>query len=185
MKAKINKINILIIHGDILTVPAQSIVVPTDPNLTVDERLASVAGPVVRRQTHLIGWCDVGQAVITDAGNLKNVRKIIHAVAPRWGEGSERGKLGNVTWECLSLAEAHELESIALPAISVGTLGYPVENCAKIMMTRVIDYTFEKLKHLSSVIFCLRDESEQSVFETELERQIQELKQSGEGKVRV
>lgn len=185
MKAKINKVHIHLIQGDLLTLPVQSVVVVTDTNLTVDESLAAAAGPIVQQQTALISWCAVGQAVMTDSGNLKNIRKIIHAVAPRWGEGSERGKLGNVVWECLHLAEDNELESIALPAISVGSLGYPVENCAKIMLTRVIDFTFEKLKHVSSIIFCVKDASELAVFQSEFERQIHALKQTGEGHVRV
>ncbi len=185
MKAKVNKIDIEIMQGNILNLPVQAVVIVTDPNLSIDPTLLNITGPLVQAQTRAIGWCDVGQAAITDAGNLKNIRKIIHAVGPRWGEGSERGKLTNVTWECLTLAENSELDSIALPAISVGTLGYPLENCAKIMLTRIIDFTFEKVKHLQSVILCLEDITALEVFKAEFERQIYDLRQTGEGKVRV
>ncbi|MEO8397269.1 MAG: macro domain-containing protein, partial [Chloroflexota bacterium] len=117
-------------------------------------------------------------AKMTSAGNLK-AEKIIHAVGPRWGEGSERGKLGNVTWECLHLAESNDLKSIAIPAISAGALGYPLENCATTMLSQIIDFTFEDLKHLRTIILCLPDELAFDAFKREFDQQLEELRQSG------
>lgn len=185
MKAKVNKVSIQLIQADILTLPTSAVVIVTDPNLTIPPSLVEAAGQNILEQVKLIGWCDVGSAVITDAGNLPGFSKIIHAVGPRWGEGSERGKLANVTWECLMLAEQHGQKSLALPAISVGTLGYPLENCATTMITKIIDFTFENLKYFRDLIVCLDDETALDVFRVELMRQLQELKASGEGRVRV
>lgn len=185
MKAKVNSVNIQVIQDNIHILPVDAIVVETDPNLSVSDILLQFAGETIQQQTRQIGWADIGEAVITDAGKLPNTQKIIHAVSPRWGEGSERGKLSNVTWGCLSLAESHLLKSIALPALSVGVWGYPVEACANIMITRIIDFTFEKLKSLRSVVLCLDNTSAFDVFRSEFERQILELRETGEGKVRV
>jgi O-acetyl-ADP-ribose deacetylase (regulator of RNase III) len=183
MKAKINKVTIQIVQGDMLTLPVDGLVTVTDPNLTVEPRLASLTGRSVVAQTADIGWCDVGSAAITDAGDLPEVRKIIHAVGPRWGEGAERGKLGNVTWLCLSLAEDNGLKSIALPAISVGALGYPVENCATTMLTKIIDFTFEDLRVVRKIMLCLPDEAQFKAFRAEFQRQLQDLRETGEGQI--
>jgi O-acetyl-ADP-ribose deacetylase (regulator of RNase III) len=132
----------------------------------------------------LLGWCDVGSATITKAGNLK-YKYIVHAIGPRWGEVSARGKLASATWETLRVAEAYGLKSIAIPPISTGAAGYPVENCAKTMLSEIIDFTFEDLKHLRYLIICTKSEPEHEAFVREFQSQIEELKNTGEGKVKV
>ncbi len=179
-----NKVSLQVIRDDILSLPTAGIVVVTDVNLTVSPTLADKAGPTVQRECIQIGWCEVGSAVITSAGDL-SAEKIIHAVGPRWGEGSERGKLANVTWECLRLAEQNRLKSLAIPPISTGALGYPLENCAKTMLTQIVDFTFEDLKHLRQIILCADTLLALDVFQQELAYQVQELKEAGEGKVKV
>lgn len=184
MKAKVNKVTIQIVRDDILALSVNGIVTSTDPNLSLSPDLSVKAGIDVQRECREIGWCDVGSAVITDAGNLL-VEKLIHAVGPRWGEGSERAKLANVTLHCLRLAEENQLKSIALPPISTGALGYPLEHCAKIMLTQIIDFTFEDLKYLRTVILCVVDIVAFEAFQREFERQLGDLKESGEGKVKI
>lgn len=184
MKAKVNKVTITIVKDNLLTLSVNALVNATDPNLSLPPEMAEKGGAVLQNQCREIGWCDVGAAVITDAGNLP-FDKIIHAVGPRWGEGSERGKLALATLQSLRLAEANKLKSIALPAISTGAMGYPVENCAKVMLTQIIDFTFEDLKHLRTIIVCVETDVELAAFRHEFNQQIQDLKESGEGKVRV
>jgi len=184
MKAKINKVTISIIQGNLYTTQVDGIVHATDPNLSLDPALVDIAGPFIEEQTTRVAWCDVGSAIATDGGKLENVQKILHTVGPRWGEGAERGKLANATWSCLQLAEEQELSSIAMPAISVGALGYPLENCATTMLTKIVDFTFEPVKHLRTIILCLLNEQQLNVFRSEFERQLEALKEAGEGKVR-
>lgn len=183
MKAKVNKTTIKLIQGDILASKADAIVNSTDPTLTVSPRLAAAAGIIVEQECLLIGWCEVGGAVMTSSGKLA-AQKLIHVVGPRWGEGSERGKLANATWETLRLAEENGYRSLALPAIATGAVGgYPVENCARIMLQQIVDFTFEPLKSLREIQIYVDTESELQVFERELERQLAALRDSGSGKV--
>lgn len=184
MKAKVNRLNIEIVQGDIYSLPVMAIVVMSDSNVTVSPALHAKAGAALSNECNRIGWCEVGSAVVTGAGRL-NFRKIIHAVGPRWGEGSERGKLANVTWHCLNLAEEYEIESLAIPALSTGSLGYPLENCAMTMLIEVIDFSFEKLKHLRTVLVCVDNDLALGVFEQELHRQLEHLKGTGEARIRV
>ena len=183
MKARVNKITIEIVEADLLSLSVSAIVNATDTNLTLNDTLASRAGADLQRLCREIGWCDVGAALVTPAGNL-HFEKLIHAVGPRWGEGSERGKLANATLQALQLAEEHQLKSVALPPISVGTFGYPLENCATVMLNEIVDFTFENLKHLRTVIMCLDNTRAFKVFQSEFEQIIDSLKASGEGKVR-
>jgi O-acetyl-ADP-ribose deacetylase (regulator of RNase III) len=184
MKAKVNKVTIQLVQGDLFALPVGGIVHPTDTNLYVSPELIARTGPSVAHACAAIGWCDVGSAVVTDAGSLP-VEKLIHVVAPRWGEGSERGKLASITLESLRIAEQNRLKSVALPAISVGVLGYPVENCAATMLMQIIDFTFEDPKYLRTILLCLSDAAVYDVFKHEFATQLRELKEAGDGEVKV
>lgn len=185
MKAKVNKITIEVIQDNILTLNVDGIIIVTDPNVNVTDSLVSAAGEEVREKAAKIGWVEVGSAVLVDAGKMTNAQKIIFSVGPRWGEGAERGKLANAVWSCMNIAEDNDLASIAVPSISVGTLGYPVESAAQIIIQRIIDFTFEPTKSLKRVTICLPTPPIFDVFHAEFKRQIEDLRETGEGKVRV
>ncbi|MFN8529383.1 MAG: macro domain-containing protein [Anaerolineae bacterium] len=182
MKAKVNRVTIQIVEGDLLSLSVAAIVNATTTDLALPPDLVAKGGIELQRECARIGHVDVGTAVMTGAGNL-TFDRIIHTAGPRWGEGSERGKLMLCVLECLRLTENTQLKSIAFPAISIGALGYPVENCAVTMLTQIIDYTFEDLKSLRTVIICLNDSNSASIFKREFQRQIEELRETGDAKV--
>src|SRR5439155_12143791 len=69
-------------------------------------------------------------------------RYVIHAVGPVWGGGSqdeERLLAGDVR-SALSLADEHGLASIALPAISTGIFGYPIDRAVPTIVNAIIEY---------------------------------------------
>lgn len=182
MKMKVNKVVIQITQEELLKLSLVVIVNQTDTSLTIPPTLAAIAGSELVQECAAIGWCDVGSAVITSAARLPYDR-IIHVVGPRWGEGSERGKLVSATYECLRLAEFHHLKSLGIPAISTGLLGYPLENCAKTMLTQIIDYTFEDLKYLRNIVISLDNAAAYEAFRAEFQSQIEVMRASGEGKI--
>lgn len=184
MKVKINKVTLQISDADILSLAVDGFVNSTDPNLNLSPILLAKAGQSVQEACKAIGWCDIGEAVITPAGNLPH-HYIIHVVGPKWGEGSERGKLANATLACLRLAEKSRLRSLSFPAISAGVLGYPLENCARTMIAQIIDYTFESPRYLKNISICLDNQTAYLVFKSELNNQIDELRKAGDGEVSV
>jgi len=184
MKAKINKVTVRIVHETPLALPSAALVRDAGVELELSTDEVALYGLDVQRELVEIGTCAVGSAVITSGGRLAP-RRIIHAVGPRWGEGSERGKLASVTFECLRLAESHRLKSIAFPALSTGAMGYPLENCATTMLSQIIDFTFEELKALRTVYLAPSTAVGHEIFKREFAAQIEALKQAGEGKVQV
>jgi O-acetyl-ADP-ribose deacetylase (regulator of RNase III) len=113
---------------------------------------------------------DVGQAVITAAGNLK-AKHVIHAVGPREGEGDEDSKLRSATLNALVVADENKLKSITFPAISTGIFGFPMDKCAEIMLAAVIEYLNAQTE-LENVVFCLYDSDSFEVFRAQLEQLI-------------
>ena len=64
---------------------------------------------------------------------------LIHAVGPRWHSNpSRREQLRQV---CINiLRAAKDYNSIALPAISSGVFGCPIDQCAEVMVAAIIDF---------------------------------------------
>jgi O-acetyl-ADP-ribose deacetylase (regulator of RNase III) len=98
-----------------------------------------------------MGGCITGEAVITDAGNLK-AKKIIHTPGPVWHEGghSESEKLANCYANSFKLAKEHGLRTIAFPAISTGIYGYPIEKATWIAIEEGFRYKndFDEIRYV-------------------------------------
>jgi O-acetyl-ADP-ribose deacetylase (regulator of RNase III) len=178
MRTTINGVTVELVQGDITDLDVDAIVNAANSQLILGTGVAGAirrkGGPTIQEECLKIGYCEVGDAVITRGGLLK-ARYVIHAVGPRMGEGSEAGKLASAVRASLRLAEQHRLHSIALPAISTGVFGYPMESCAEVMLRVIFDYTFEELAHLCHVIVCLYDDHAYQVFATEFTRKLADL----------
>lgn len=120
-----------IIRQDITKVRADAIV--NDANSTL-QRSGGVCGAIFEaagsvRLQHAcdkIGYCDIGQAVITPGFDLP-ARYIIHTVAPKWldGQHGESDLLANCYTSALMLAKRHNLKSVAFSLITSGVNDYP------------------------------------------------------------
>jgi O-acetyl-ADP-ribose deacetylase (regulator of RNase III) len=105
----------------------------------------------------------------THAGNLP-CRYVIHAVGPVWGSGDEDSKLEAAVQGSLQVAEQLGLTSIAMPAISTGIFGFPVQRAARVMMQAVKSHFEENpSSSLELVRLVLIDSQAQSAFLEALE----------------
>ena len=104
------------------------------------------------------GGCKVGEAVITNAGNLPS-KKVIHTVGPRWNDNKsdEENKLKNCYINSLNLAEINGIKSIAFPNISTGIYKFPKDKAAEIAIKTIKEYPS---KIIEKIIFvCFDDEN--------------------------
>jgi len=85
-----------------------------------------------------LGGCETGQAKITRGYRLP-ARHVIHTVGPIWqgGEQGEPDLLAACYRNCLMLAVAHGIGTLAFPAISCGVYGYPLDRAASIAVREV------------------------------------------------
>ena len=140
-----------------------------------NERLqlgAGVAGAIRRRggqsiqaECDRIGRCRVGDAVVTGAGNLP-ARWVIHAVGPVWrgGDEGEEVELASAVLAALRRAEDVGARSVALPAISTGVFGFPVERAAEISVGAARSFALNA-KNVKTIVFCLFDDAARSAFQ--------------------
>lgn len=132
-----------VIEGDLTRQKVDAIVNAANSRL---QHGGGVAGAIVRRggagiqkESDRIGFTAVGKAVMTSAGLLE-ARFVIHAVGPRWGGGGEDEKLASAVCSSLDLADARRLETLAMPAISSGIFGFPLERCARVITRALISW---------------------------------------------
>ena len=161
-----------LVEGDLTDLDVDAIVNPANEGLKlgsgVAEEILKKGGKSIQDECNRIGSTPVGTAVMTGAGTLE-VKQVIHAVGPKMGEGDEDRKLASAVRSALALADRNGLKSIGIPAISTGSYGFPVDRCARILLTEVHRYLQGGTK-LERVIVCLHDEDNYQTFRRELRR---------------
>jgi O-acetyl-ADP-ribose deacetylase (regulator of RNase III) len=169
---QMNNTTLELVEGDITDFDVEAIVNPANEKLLLGGGVAGVikrkGGPSVQEECRRIGSTPTGTAVITGAGKLK-YRHIIHAVGPKMGEGDEDRKLSSAVRASLALADRHGLKSLAMPAISTGNYGFPMDRAARITLTEVHRYLQGGTK-LQRVIVVLYDDPAYTSFARELRR---------------
>jgi len=158
-------------QADITEERVEAIVNPANTSL---KHGGGVAGALVRKggnsiqeESNEIGHCRVGEAVVTGSGTLP-CKVIIHTVGPTYGEGFEEVKLRNATRNALLRATELGLRSIAFPAVSAGIFGYPIEDCAEIMLSETCAFLSRHGMYPLQVVFCLYDTQALAVFDKTL-----------------
>ncbi len=136
-----------IVRHDITKIRADAIVNSTNEyfrvgGLGVDASIHYAAGPRLEEALRGIGHCPVGSAVITESFNIPTCRYIIHAVTPLYTDGrqGEEALLRGCYRKVLDLAEEHGCRSVAIPLLSAGAYGYPLEEAYRIAASTVRDW---------------------------------------------
>lgn len=161
-----------LIEGDITTLELDSIVNPANEQLQLGSGVAGAilarGGASIQAECDRIGSTPVGTAVMTGAGDLP-AKQVIHAVGPQMGEGDEDRKLASAVRAALALSDRNGLRSIALPAISTGVFGFPMDRAARIILTEIHRYLQGGTK-LEKVVVCLHGDEAFGLFRRELRR---------------
>ncbi|KAK7828035.1 hypothetical protein U0070_013661 [Myodes glareolus] len=143
-------VTLIVQQGDLAQFPADVVVNAANENLKhlggLALALSNAAGPELQAECDKIvrkgGVVLPGNAVISKPGKLP-CHHVVHAVGPRWN--------GNKAQECVSLlkraversltlAEEVKCQSLALPAISSGIFGFPLDLCVATIVSAIKDY---------------------------------------------
>lgn len=167
-----SKVKITAIQSDITTIKADAIVNAANTSLLggggVDGAIHRKGGKAILDECIVIrnrqGGCDVGEAVITTAGNLP-AKFVIHTVGPVWNGDKETKKqlLAKCYQNALRLAEENQLNSIAFPNISTGIYHFPKDKAANIAVEAVKNFPFQSVEE---VIFVCFDEENYKLYQT-------------------
>lgn len=164
---------IRIVRGDITRLQVDAIVNAANSSLLggggVDGAIHRAAGPrllaACRKRVAEQGECAVGEAVVTEAGNLK-ARAVIHTVGPIWrgGQQGEARLLANAYCNSLLRAREHRFMHVAFPSVSTGIYGYPKAQAAEIAFATVQEM-LQQSEWPQQVWFVCFDEETFSLYE--------------------
>jgi len=125
--------------------------------------IARKGGESIQKECNAIGSIPVGFAAITGAGNLK-AKYVIHAASMGLGGARTTAKsLKTSTAHSLRLAAERGLKTIAFPAVGTGVSGFPMQECAEIMLSVAAEH-LSKETSLETVYFVLFDEASLDIF---------------------
>ena len=143
-------------HVDAIVNAANSALVPGGG---VDGAINKKAGPDLGRAMLKFGGTPTGTAVYTSAFDL-NADYVIHAVGSRYqdGEHGEEELLSNAYQSVMKLAQKLEVNSLAIPFLSTGVYGYPLEDAVKVAVETVKKFDLE-----ARIYFVAFDESTEEI----------------------
>jgi O-acetyl-ADP-ribose deacetylase (regulator of RNase III) len=157
---------IVIQQGDLTEMDTDAIVNAANNDLVLGAGVAGAirrkGGEEIQRECDAIGSIPVGYAAITAGGKLK-VRFVIHAASMQLGGKTSGGSLRNSTAHSLKIANERGLKSIAFPAVGTGIAGFPLKECAEIMLREAAQHLRGETS-IETIYFVLFDEAAEGIF---------------------
>ena len=161
---------IILQQGDLTEMDVDAIVNAANNDLQLGGGLAGVirrrAGEAMQRECNQIGSIPVGGAALTSGGKLKT-RHIIHAASMELGGHTTSRALRTSTAHSLRIAAEQGLRTIAFPAIGTGIGGFPLSECADIMLREAAEH-LKRPTTLETIYFVLFDAKALAAFEKAL-----------------
>lgn len=157
-------------QGDITTLEVDAIVNSAKNSLTggggVDGAIHRAAGRDLLLHCVTLPACEVGDCVLTPGFKLP-AKWIIHAVGPKWKDGSsgEVQALAACYRKALDIASEVHFSSVAFPCISTGKFRFPKQLAAETALGVIRAHPYE-----GKVILCTYSDEEFRIYETLLKQ---------------
>jgi O-acetyl-ADP-ribose deacetylase (regulator of RNase III) len=157
-----------VVEGDITTLDVDAIANAANNHLWMGAGVAGAikraGGGEIEREAVALGPIEVGDAVATGAGRLK-ARYVIHGAIMGQDLRTNAGLIRQTTRRSLEVADELGLESVALPAFGTGVGGFPLDECAALMVEAARAYEPRALRR---VVFAVFGEEARAAFERAL-----------------
>ena len=158
---------VILMKGDLTEMDADAIVNAANNDLQHGGGVAGAirrkGGDIIQKESNGIGTIPVGGAAITSGGKLK-ARYVIHAASMQLGGATTAHALRSSTAHSLRIASEKGLKTIAFPAVGTGIAGFPMQECAEIMLREVAEH-LKRDSSLEKVYFVLFDSGALKTFE--------------------
>lgn len=148
------KTDVELIKGDITEQKTDAIINTSNNRLILGSGLGgaikSKGGSSIVEECSKYGTIDVGNAVITGAGDLK-AKYIIHAALTEFDGPILEENIRKALTGSLKLANKRRIKSLAIPDMSMGIVRFPPKQCAKILFEELEKFVKEQNRTLEFV----------------------------------
>jgi O-acetyl-ADP-ribose deacetylase len=157
---------IVIQQGDLTDMDTDAIVNAANNDLQLGAGVAGAirrkGGEEIQHECDDIGSIPVGYAAITGGGKLA-ARHVIHAASMQLGGRTTAAHLHTSVAHSLRIAAEQGLKTIAFPAVGTGIAGFPLDECATIMLQEAAQHLKGETS-LEKIYFVLFDDRACDVF---------------------
>jgi O-acetyl-ADP-ribose deacetylase (regulator of RNase III) len=154
-----------VVEGDIAAVEVDAVANAANNHLWmgagVADALKRAGGDEIEREAVAKGPIPVGDAVATGAGRLP-AKWVIHGAVMGQDLRTNAQLVEQTTLNVLRLADELGVESLALPAFGTGVGGFPLDECARLMVGAVRSH---EPRTLQRVVFAVFGEDARRAFE--------------------
>lgn len=144
MKTSIGKTYLEIVPGDITELPVDAIVNAARTDLRMEAGVAGALkrafGEGVEREALAMAPIELGEAVATTTADHPTVQWIIHAAVMGADLRPDASTIARATSSALDVADRCHARSVAMPAFGTGVGGFPLYQCASIMLAETVRY---------------------------------------------
>jgi O-acetyl-ADP-ribose deacetylase (regulator of RNase III) len=169
MKTSIGRTYLEIVPGDITELPVDAIVNAANTELRMGAGVAGavkrVFGEGVEREALALGPIKVGEAVATTTADHPSVQWIIHAAVMGPDLKTDANAIAAALRSSLDVADRCHARSVALPAFGTGVGGFPLYQCASIMLAETVRYLKDHPKTgLRRIVFSTYSDAAKAAF---------------------
>jgi O-acetyl-ADP-ribose deacetylase (regulator of RNase III) len=148
--------DLAVVEGDITALDVDAIANAANDRLWMGAGVAGAikraGGDEIEREAIAMGPIEVGDAVATGAGRLA-ARYVIHGAVMGQDLRTDAGLVRRTTRRCLEVADGLGLRSLALPAFGTGVGGFPLDDCAAIMVDEARAFDASALQRVVFAVF--------------------------------
>lgn len=145
-----------VIAGDIAALEVDAVANAANDHLWMGAGVAGAlkraGGEEIEREAMRQGPIPVGTAVATSGGRLP-ARFVIHGAVMGQDLRTNADLVARTTRACLAVADELGCRSLALPAFGTGVGGFPLDECARVMVAQVRAFEPRSLERIVFAVF--------------------------------
>jgi O-acetyl-ADP-ribose deacetylase (regulator of RNase III) len=145
-----------VIEGDIAAMDVDAIANAANDRLWMGAGVAGAikraGGEEIEDEAVALGPIAIGEAVATGAGRLK-ARHVIHGAVMGQDLATNPDLVARTTRRCLEVADELGARSVALPAFGTGVGGFPIDECARVMVTEARRFDPKSVERVVFAVF--------------------------------
>lgn len=163
---------IRLVKDDLTALPVDAFVYYAKEDLDIGTGYGSAiqmrGGVVIKKELEEIGGVGMGEAVVTQAGEMK-ANFIIHACGPKHLEKDMEQKLRDCMGSALKAAKEKGVKTLAFPPMGTGFYGVPMPLSSKVMMEAITEH-LQGDTSIEKVTICTVDDRDFDLFKGTFEK---------------